>query len=152
MRASVAMILADESVNDRSVNQESLGGLGRRIAGDRDLGHGERYTRAYLRRGRSRGYHAGVGARRRRRAVQFGPWAGDLDQRPDRLDRRPAGLKGGIVWDATKLDGQPRRMLDTSRATTSFGFVAKTSFEEGLRRTIEWYRGSGVEVTVRRLK
>jgi nucleoside-diphosphate-sugar epimerase len=40
MRASVAMILADESVNDRSVNQESLGGLGRRIAGDRDLGHG----------------------------------------------------------------------------------------------------------------
>ena len=51
------------------------------------------------------------------------------------------GFKGRIVWDATKPDGQPRRMLDTSRATTSFGFVAKTSFEEGLRRTIEWYRG-----------
>jgi len=51
-----------------------------------------------------------------------------------------SGFKGRIVWDATKPDGQPRRMLDTSRATTSFGFVAKTSFEEGLRRTIEWYQ------------
>jgi GDP-L-fucose synthase len=47
------------------------------------------------------------------------------------------GFKGRIVWDATKPDGQPRRMLDTSRAATCFGFVAKTSFEEGLRRTIE---------------
>jgi GDP-L-fucose synthase len=55
------------------------------------------------------------------------------------------GFKGRIVWDASKPDGQPRRMLDTSRAITLFGFVAKTSFEEGLRRTIEWYRkGSGV--------
>jgi len=52
------------------------------------------------------------------------------------------GFKGRIVWDATKPDGQPRRMLDTSRATTCFGFVAKTSFEEGLRRTIESYRES----------
>jgi GDP-L-fucose synthase len=55
------------------------------------------------------------------------------------------GFKGRIVWDATKPDGQPRRMLDTSRATTCFGFVAKTSFEEGLRRTIEWYRRSAVQ-------
>jgi len=54
------------------------------------------------------------------------------------------GFKGSIVWDATKPDGQPRRMLDTSRAAT-FGFVAKTSFEEGLRQTIEWYRGSAVK-------
>ena len=54
------------------------------------------------------------------------------------------GFTGRIVWDASKPDGQPRRMLDTSRAATSFGFVAKTSFEEGLRRTIEWYRsGTG---------
>ena len=51
------------------------------------------------------------------------------------------GFSGSIVWDATKPDGQPRRMLDTSRAATSFGFVAKMPFEEGLRRTIEWYRG-----------
>ena len=49
-------------------------------------------------------------------------------------------FEGRIVWDTSKPDGQPRRMLDTSRAATSFGFVAKTSFEEGLRRTIDSYR------------
>jgi GDP-L-fucose synthase len=53
---------------------------------------------------------------------------------------RLTGFKGEIVWDTTKPDGQPRRMLDTSRAEREFGFKAKTSFEEGLRRTIEWYR------------
>ena len=52
------------------------------------------------------------------------------------------GFTGRIVWDASKPDGQPRRMLDTSRATKYFGFVAKTSFEEGLRTTIDWYRRS----------
>jgi GDP-L-fucose synthase len=51
-----------------------------------------------------------------------------------------AGFKGRIVWDATKPDGQPRRMLDTSRALREFGFQAKTPFREGLRKTIEWYR------------
>ena len=56
------------------------------------------------------------------------------------LIARLTGFTGRIVWDASKPDGQPRRMLDTSRAATSFGFVAKTSFEDGLRRTIEWYR------------
>jgi GDP-L-fucose synthase len=55
---------------------------------------------------------------------------------------RFTGFGGRIVWDASKPDGQPRRMLDTSRAATGFGFVAKTPFEEGLRRTIEWYRQS----------
>jgi len=57
------------------------------------------------------------------------------------LIARLTGFTGRIVWDASKPDGQPRRMLDTSRAATSFGFVAKTSFEQGLQRTIEWYRG-----------
>jgi GDP-L-fucose synthase len=56
------------------------------------------------------------------------------------LIARLTGFTGRIVWDASKPDGQPRRMLDTSRAATLFGFVAKTSFEEGLRRTIAWYR------------
>jgi GDP-L-fucose synthase len=51
------------------------------------------------------------------------------------------GFKGEIIWDTTKPDGQPRRMLDTSRADKEFGFKAKTGFEEGLRKTIEWYRG-----------
>lgn len=50
------------------------------------------------------------------------------------------GFKGEIIWDTTKPDGQPRRMLDTSRAEKEFGFKAKTSFEEGLKKTIEWYK------------
>jgi len=47
--------------------------------------------------------------------------------------------KGKIIWDSTKPDGQPRRMLDTTRAYQEFGFKAKTDFREGLRKTIEWY-------------
>ncbi len=53
---------------------------------------------------------------------------------------RLTGFKGKIVWDTSKPDGQPRRMLDTSKAEKEFGFKAKTGFEEGLRKTIEWYR------------
>jgi GDP-L-fucose synthase len=52
------------------------------------------------------------------------------------------GFTGRITWDASKPDGQPRRMLATDRAAKHFGFVAKTSFEEGLRKTIEWYRSA----------
>lgn len=51
------------------------------------------------------------------------------------------GFQGEIVWDDTKPDGQPRRSLDTSRAE-KFGFRAQTDFEEGLRRTIEWWKES----------
>ena len=50
------------------------------------------------------------------------------------------GFKGQITWDKTKPDGQPRRMLDTSRAEREFGFRAQTPFEEGLQKTIDWYR------------
>lgn len=50
-------------------------------------------------------------------------------------------FRGNIAWDDTKPDGQPRRMLDTSRAEMEFGFKARTSFESGLQRTIEWYTG-----------
>ena len=53
---------------------------------------------------------------------------------------RLTGFGGRINWDSSKPDGQPRRMLDTSRAQTEFGFKAKTNFEEGLKKTIEWYR------------
>ena len=49
------------------------------------------------------------------------------------------GFTGEIAWDTSKPDGQPRRMLDTSRAEREFGFRAQTPFEEGLRKTIEWY-------------
>lgn len=48
-------------------------------------------------------------------------------------------FKGEIRWDTTKPDGQPRRMLDTSRAEKEFEFKAKTNFEEGLKKTINWY-------------
>lgn len=50
------------------------------------------------------------------------------------------GFKGEIRWDSSKPDGQPRRCLDVSRAKEYFGFEAKTSFEEGLKKTIKWYR------------
>ena len=50
------------------------------------------------------------------------------------------GFKGRIGWDKTKPDGQPRRMLDTTRAFAEFGFRARTNFREGLAKTIGWYR------------
>ena len=50
------------------------------------------------------------------------------------------GFEGAIVWDTTKPNGQPRRSVDSSRAERWFGFRARTSFEDGLRRTVEWYR------------
>jgi len=53
---------------------------------------------------------------------------------------RLMGFTGEVRWDPNKPDGQPRRCLDTERAERLFGFRATTSFEEGLRRTIEWYR------------
>lgn len=53
---------------------------------------------------------------------------------------RLTGFKGELVWDTSKPNGQPRRKLDTSRAKERFGFEAQTPFEEGLRRTIEWYQ------------
>jgi GDP-L-fucose synthase len=56
------------------------------------------------------------------------------------LIARLTGFTGEIRWDSSKPDGQPRRALDTSRARETFGFAAGTSFEDGLRATIEWYR------------
>ena len=50
------------------------------------------------------------------------------------------GFRGVLTFDATKPDGQPRRMLDVSRAYDRFGFRASTDFHAGLARTIEWYR------------
>jgi GDP-L-fucose synthase len=53
---------------------------------------------------------------------------------------RLTGYSGRVVWDTSMPNGQPRRGLDTSRAEQYFGFKAHMSFEEGLRRTVEWYR------------
>ncbi|MBF0216077.1 MAG: GDP-L-fucose synthase [Candidatus Omnitrophica bacterium] len=55
-----------------------------------------------------------------------------------------AGFKGKVIWDRTQPDGQPRRMLDTRRAQKEFGFKAVMSFEEGLKRTILWYKSISV--------
>ncbi len=52
---------------------------------------------------------------------------------------RLSGFDGRIEWDASKPNGQPRRKLDTSRAKALFGFESRTTFETGLRETIDWY-------------
>ncbi len=51
-----------------------------------------------------------------------------------------SGFTGRLEFDRTKPDGQPRRSLDVTRARDAFGFRASTGFEDGLRRTIDWYR------------
>lgn len=53
---------------------------------------------------------------------------------------RLTGFKGNFIWDTTKPNGQPRRRLDVRRAEKYFGFRANTDFEEGLRKSIDWYR------------
>jgi GDP-L-fucose synthase len=50
------------------------------------------------------------------------------------------GFKGQIRWDTSNPDGQPRRRLDVSRAKQLFGFEAQMTFDEGLKRTIDWFR------------
>jgi GDP-L-fucose synthase len=55
---------------------------------------------------------------------------------------RAAGFTGTFVWDPTKPNGQPKRQLDVSRARERFGFVAEIPFEEGIRRTIEYYQNN----------
>lgn len=55
---------------------------------------------------------------------------------------KETGFKGKIAWDASKPNGQSRRRLDTSRAEKLFGFTFTTTFEDGLRKTIYWYKRS----------
>ena len=54
---------------------------------------------------------------------------------------RLTGFSGELVWDTSKPNGQPRRVLDTHRAENYFSFRAQTKFEDGLRETINWYQG-----------
>jgi len=56
------------------------------------------------------------------------------------LIARLTGFEGRLTWDPSKPDGQPRRAIDTTRAHELFGFEASTSLEDGLNRTIAWYR------------
>jgi GDP-L-fucose synthase len=55
------------------------------------------------------------------------------------LIKKAVGFEGKIVYDSSKPDGQPRRCLDVSKAISAFGFRARTSLEEGIRKTVEWY-------------
>ena len=59
-----------------------------------------------------------------------------------RLIAAETGFRGELVFDPTKPNGQPRRRLDTTRAEQRFGFRAKTTFEDGLKRTVAWYLSS----------
>jgi GDP-L-fucose synthase len=60
------------------------------------------------------------------------------------------GYEGDVRWDTTKPDGQPRRAVDGERAEKQFGFTATTSFDEGLRRTVDWYLSHRAEAEARR--
>jgi GDP-L-fucose synthase len=55
-------------------------------------------------------------------------------------------FNGEIIWNHNMPDGQPRRCLDVSKAEKYFGFRATTSFEEGLKETIEWYVNNKEEI------
>jgi GDP-L-fucose synthase len=58
------------------------------------------------------------------------------------LVARLSGFNGEIRWDSSKPDGQPRRCLDTERAAKLLGWRAQVGFEDGMKRTIEWYRAN----------
>lgn len=68
------------------------------------------------------------------------------------LAEKIAGIVGhtaGIAWDSSKPDGQPRRCVDSTRAKELLGWAARTDFDEGLRRTVEWWRASGTECVMK---
>src|SRR5262249_29180004 len=66
------------------------------------------------------------------------------------LIRELTGYEGELRWDTSKPDGQPRRMLDTSRARDRFGFEAQTDFRTGLRQTIAWYEANRLQAVAAR--
>ena len=78
---------------------------------------------------------------------------GTHEERPIRelvpLIAELVGFEGEIRWDPSKPDGQPRRNVDTSRAAELFGFRAEIPFEDGLRRTVEWYVAHRAEAEAR---
>ena len=56
---------------------------------------------------------------------------------------KQTGFTGEVIWEPSKPDGQPRRCLNVTRARAEFGFGAKMPFEEGLSRTVAWYKEKG---------
>jgi len=65
------------------------------------------------------------------------------------LIAKATGYQGGFVWDASKPNGQPRRRLDVSRARERFGFVARTSFDDGIAATVAYYEQHKQELEAR---
>jgi GDP-L-fucose synthase len=63
---------------------------------------------------------------------------------------RLTGFEGELVWQTDKPNGQPRRGLDVSRARELFGWEAQVPFEEGMRRTIEWFKANREKIKVPR--
>ena len=59
------------------------------------------------------------------------------------LIAKRTGFAGRVSWDAAKPNGQPRRMLDVSRAHEAFGWTAQVPFDEGIRRTVDWWLAEG---------
>jgi len=62
------------------------------------------------------------------------------------LIAKEANFEGNLVWDRSMPNGQPRRLFDSSRAKKEFGFTAKTNFEDGIKRTVCWYKESKCEL------
>ncbi len=62
---------------------------------------------------------------------------------------KATGFQGRITWDTSRPNGQPRRSLDTSRARQLFGFQATTSLQDGLQRTVNWYRTTRIPAATR---
>jgi GDP-L-fucose synthase len=54
------------------------------------------------------------------------------------------GYRGRIIFDASKPDGTPRKLLDVSRLT-GLGWQAKISLREGIERTYEWFKEHSAE-------
>ena len=83
--------------------------------------------------------------------VNLGSQPRDADQRPGGPHRRATGFEGEVRWDATKPDGQPRRRVDASRAENDSGSRPRTAFDEGLRRTVDWYLANRAEAEARQI-
>lgn len=62
------------------------------------------------------------------------------------LIKELTGFTGDIIFNGAVSDGQPRRMLDVSRAREMLDWTAKTEFREGLRKTIDWYRANKQQI------
>ena len=68
--------------------------------------------------------------------------SGDMDD-PSSTISRLMGYRGKVRYDTSRPNGQPRRGLDVSRAQKILGWTARTGLEDGLRRTIDWWRSQG---------